>query len=144
MTIGSEGITRAVRIVWLDVLYFDKQGDVYQLIEERQEYRDGRTRVRNLGTSLGEKMKPNEDPDDAAIRALAEELDVQAFTSLHTIGHEQTTHTPDSYPGLKSNYDTYRYVAVLDDEGYNPEGYVEVQPDKTNYYSWMKVHSANS
>lgn len=143
MIFGSEGITRTVRVAWLDVLYCDPQGDICLLVEDRQEYNDGRKRVRDLSTSLGEKMKPDEDPTDAAIRALGEELGIDSCKSLHIVGHKETTHTPDSYPGLESNYDTYDFVAVLDDSSYKSEGYIEVQSDKTNYYLWKKIHSKN-
>jgi len=141
MSFGPEGVTRAVRVAWLDVLFFDEQGDVYLLAEDRQEYRDGRVRRRQLSSSLGEKLKPDEDPDEAAVRALSEELGAWSYQSLHAIGYERTTHTPDSYPGLESTYDTYSYVAVLDSASYKPEGYIEVQADKTNYYTWTKIHS---
>jgi hypothetical protein len=144
MTFSPEGITRSVRVAWLDVLYCDEQGDVYLLAEDRQEYKDGRTRVRELDASLGEKMKPGEDPNDAAVRALEEELGIKSYQSLYIIGHKQTTHTPDSYPGLESSYETHSFVATIDSTSYNPEGYIEIQSDKTNYYTWTKIYSPNA
>lgn len=141
MTFSPEGITRAVRVAWVDVLYRDEQGDIYLLVEDRQEYNDGRIRRRQLGTSLGEKLKPGEEPGEGAIRALDEELGVHSYQSLHTVGHEHTTHATDSYPGLESSYDTYSFVAILDNTSYTPEGYIETQADKTNYYIWTKIHA---
>lgn len=135
------GVHRAVRIAWVDVLYLDLQGNIFQLVEDRQEYRDGRHRKRQLPSSLGEKFKPGENPDDAAVRALHEELGVSTFKSLHEIGQEQELYVPDSYPGLATNYETYSFVAMLDDASFNPDGYIELQADKTNYYTWEKVRT---
>lgn len=145
LRITPEGkIVRSVRVAWVDVLFFDGLGNVYQLVEDRQEYRDGRTRRRQLDSSLGEKFKRGEAPDEAAMRALREELGVQSYKSLHSIGSKQTTYTPSGHPGLVTDYDMYHYVAVLDEANFNPDGYVEVQPDKTNYYTWELIRSANS
>jgi hypothetical protein len=137
-------VERSVRVAWVDVLFFDNQGNALQLVEDRQEYHDGRVRKRQLESSLGEKFKPSETPEEAAMRALSEELGVDSFKSLNAIGHEQTTHTPDSYPGLKSSYDTYSFVAVLDESSYHPEGYIEHQADKTNYYTWAMIRPAGA
>lgn len=134
--------SRQVRAALVDVLFFDAYGNVYQLYEAQQEYKDGRVRRRQLNSSLGEKFKPDEQPAEAATRALVEELGIMGYQSLHAIGHEQTTHTPDSYPGLKSQYDTYSFVIVLDESSYNPQGYIEVQDDKTNYYAWKLIRPA--
>jgi hypothetical protein len=135
------GVQRAVRVAWVDVLYLDGHGNIFQLVEDRQEYRDGRLRKRQLPSSLGEKFKLGENPDDAAIRALNEELGVASFKSLHKIGQEQELYTPDSYPGLATNYETYSFVAVLDDPSFDPDGYIEHQTDKINYYTWEKIHA---
>ena len=135
-------VTRRVRVAWVDVLHFDANGNVYQLYEDRQEYVDGRIRKRILDSSLGEKFHPSEEPVEAAIRALSEELGITDYVSLHVIGSEQTTHSPDSYPGLESQYDTHSFVAVVDDNTYDPHGYVEEQGDKSNFYKWKLIRSA--
>ena len=137
-------ITRSVRVAWVDVLYFDEQGSIYHLVEDRQEYRDGRMRKRQLDSSLGEKLKRDEDPGTGALRALDEELGIQSFKALHAISCDKTTHIPDSYPGLLTDYDTYTYVAILDESSFKPEGYVEVQADKTNYYTWELIRPDGS
>lgn len=140
VTFSPDGTAqRRVRVAWVDVLHFDANGNVYQLYEDRQEYSDGRVRKRELGSSLGEKFLPSEEPLEAAVRALSEELGITDYASLHSIGSKQTTHSPDSYPGLESQYDTHSFVAVIEGDAYNPDGYVEVQTDKSNYYSWRLV-----
>jgi hypothetical protein len=143
VTFSPEGnVTRNVRVAWVDVLYFAKNGDVYQLYEDRQEYTDGRVRRRTLSSSLGEKFLPDEDPLQAAERALSEELGITDYVSLHAIGSEKTVHTPDTYPGLETHYDTHSFVAVISESAFNPDGYVEVQSDKSNYYSWEIIRTA--
>jgi hypothetical protein len=142
MTFSPEGVTRSVRVAWVDVLYLDTQGDIYCLVEDRQEYNDGRTRTRSLSTSLGEKLKPHESAPEGALRAIEEELGIKTVQSLHALGSESTTHTPDSYPGLESQYETHAFAAVIDEASYDPSGYIEIQADKTNYYVWEKIHSS--
>ena len=143
--VGINGeIRRRVSVIWVDVLYPADNGDVYILREDRQVYKDGRVRRRQLSTSLGEKMKPNEEPTAAVERALHEELGVTATAGLYTLGAgKKTAHTPDSYPGLKSHFKTYLYAAVISTEAFVAEGYVEEQADKTNYYVW-ELNNANA
>lgn len=42
-----------------------------------------------------------------------------------------------SYSGLRSEKILYAFEAIFSDEQYNPEGYIEVQPDKTTYFGWV-------
>jgi hypothetical protein len=139
LTIDALGnLIRSVNVTWLDVIYID--GDtIYILKEDRQEYSDGRIRQRNLSTSLGEKMLPYETPHEAAYRALSEEIGVTSVEGLYTIGSSKTIHTPDAYPGLISNYVNESYVAVIGEQDFNPDGYIERQESKTNYYVWQKL-----
>jgi hypothetical protein len=139
---SEEGVSRRVRVAWIDVLFLDEHGNVFQLTEDRQEYHDGRMRKRQLPSSLGEKFKPGENPDAAAVRALHEELGITTCESLHALGQEQELYTPDSYPGLATHYETYSFVAVLNEPSFNPAGYIETQTDKTNYYTWQTVRTA--
>lgn len=136
---ANQGIVRRISVAWVGVLYFDEQGNVHQLYEDRQEYTDGRVRKRSLSSSLGEKFLPDEDPAQAAARALSEELGIREYVSLNALGSEQTAHFSDSYPGLKSEYDTHGFVAVVDGDSYSPDGYIEEQGDKTNFYKWKII-----
>lgn len=141
---AENGVRREVRVAWVDVLFLDTDGAIYQLVEDRQEYRDGRKRIRQLPSSLGEKFKAGEDPEAAAVRALHEELGITTLQSLHAIGCEAELFTPDSYPGLATNYETHSFVAVLNAGDFNPTGYIETQADKTNYYVWEVIRSGSN
>lgn len=135
---GGRDIRRVVRVAWVDVFHLAADGTVLNLHESRQEYNDGRVRRRNLNASLGEKMQPGEKPVDAATRALQEELGVEEPDTLYFLGEsEKTQGASESYPGLPSRYATYSYVATLGAAAFKANGYIEVQPDKTNYYEWL-------
>lgn len=123
----------------LNVFY--KDGDqILKLKEEKQVYNDGRVRVRaDLETSIGEKLKPGESSLDAARRALAEELDIKS--DLELIPADPITKGPItsvSYPGLKTKYIFEVFDVYLPTESYRPDGYIEEQTDKKNYYVWVR------
>ena len=71
-------LLRVVRGVGINVFYQDK-GRLLRLQETRQVFSDGRGRRRDLSTSVGEKMKPDESPNEAATRTLTEELGISPF-----------------------------------------------------------------
>ena len=129
-------ILRELRVLWVDVMCELSNGDIYVLREDRQEFKDGRVKRRALNASLGEKLKPGETPEDAVQRALEEELGVQRITNVYDTGYEEKTLTPDTYPGVKSSYQFYKFATVIPESEFKLEGYVEDQPDKTNYYVW--------
>ncbi len=81
-------------------------------------------------------MKPGEEPIDAARRALYEEIGVDNSTELHFLEDKEIAHSSESYPGLKSYFKTHSFIAVIPPDHYVPEGYVEKQAHKTNYYVW--------
>lgn len=138
-------IERTVEVAWIDVLHLAKDGAVYALREARQEYADGRKRFRTtLLASLGEKMLQGEPPETAAFRALNEELGIPEPQSLHFRHTATELHTPDTYPGLQSEYQNHFFVATVSEESFNPEGYVEVQTDKINYYEWTVVRETET
>jgi hypothetical protein len=150
ISVGRNGeIRREVDVVGVDVLHVTAGGDVYLLREDRQVYKkeyqkDKRVRQRNLSTSLGEKIKLGEDPVDAANRSLSEELGVAETTGLYSLGFQETIDPTDSYPGLVSQKTLHLFVAQIPAESFVPEGYVEKQGDKTNYYLWDLMHKAEN
>src|SRR5690606_24975958 len=61
-------LVRVTNVLGLDV-YARHDGRLYRLKEDRQEFSDGRgTRYRDIDSSLGEKIKADEDHRAAAIR----------------------------------------------------------------------------
>lgn len=134
-------LTRDVNVVWIDVVCSLSNGDVYLLREDRQEFKDGRIRRRSTPSSLGEKMQPGEDLDQAIMRALSEEIGVDAIETLHKVGESEEKFTPPTFPGLETTYTSYSYVAVLPEAAFVADGYVEHQAEKDNYYVWDLIHS---
>ncbi len=141
MSIDASGnVHREVHALWIDVVCELENGDAYTLKEDRQEFKDGRTKRRTLHSSLGEKLKPGEDPEKAVSRAIQEELGIEAEPrGLYYLGEERTLYTPDTYPGLETSYQFYKYVTMLDESSFNTDGYIEYQADKTNYYVWEQI-----
>ncbi len=146
ITVKSNGeILRELRVVWVDVFCELSNGDVYRLREDRQEFKDGREdniKRRTLDSSLGEKLKADEAPEVAVMRALEEELGIKEIISVQSHGSTAKVLTPDTYPGLESSYIFYKFETVIPESAFNPEGYIEDQPDKTNYYVWDLVQNS--
>lgn len=140
ITVDPSGkLHRQVNAVALNVFHTDKQGLVWKLKETRQVFKSGRVRERQLESSIGEKLKPGEEMQAAAERALREELGILQIESLRFLGSTTDTWPAVSYPGLSTTYGTHRYDSVIGAESFSADGYVEVQEDKTNYYTWEQV-----
>ena len=125
---------RLLRIVFLKVCYKDKI-----LVEDRQEFPDGRVRYRGI-EGISEKLLPQEEPNKAVYRALQEELGFQLEKlqnlSIKFLGQELSKKESPSYPGLESHYDIYKYEIYLSDNLYKPE-YLELYQDgQKTYFSW--------
>jgi len=135
------GLLRSSQGAILTVFYTDGIS-TWRLKEDRQVFKDGREKRRDLGNemSIGEKMHREEDPVEAAYRALREELSITERVELHVKPHK--TKGPvasESYPGLMTYYTMNVFEVFLPKHLYKPEGYIERQKDKTNYYVWIKV-----
>ncbi len=133
---GNE-LLRRVEFVHVEV-YFSKDGVTFQLIEDRQEFSDGRTRRRGL-SGVSEKMSPNENVMNAITRALREELGVTHSTDIEYIGREDETIDSPSYPGLKTEYKKHEGSVNLSERDFNPSGYIEVQKDKKTFFVWKQI-----
>ncbi len=142
MSVNDKGeIFRDVNVVWADVICTVADGTTYVLKEDRQEFKDGRVKRRNLNSSLGEKLKPGEIPDEAVNRAIEEELGItEPLEGVYYLGYQESVVTPDTYPGLESSYQFHKYATIIPETSFKPEGYVEYQQDKTNYYVWEVAH----
>ena len=140
--VEKEGeLLRQVGVVTIEVTYHDN-GNIYKLIEYRQEFVDGRTRHRKLKSSICEKLKPNETPDQTVKFCLKEELGLEIDKKLKPIKTEEDIEDSPSYPGLKTRYLLHRFAIDLPMDKYSSSGYTEKQPDKTPYYAWQKVARA--
>lgn len=112
-------------------------GKLYRLVEDRQIFKDGRERRRNSKSrAVFEKMQPNEIPEQAMLRGIREELGVLGDITLTYIKTGEYYGDSISYPGLQSEKILYTFEAIFSKEQFNPDGYIEVQPDKTTYFVW--------
>ena len=132
-------LVRYIEFVGVRVLYKDKDENTWVLIEDRQEFKDGRVRRRNMPSSVSEKMKFGEDSLVSAIRGIEEELGFKIES------HQLRKHKPlyynggsQSYPGLRSKYKGHQYTCYIDDSQFKPGGYVELQEDKSTFFKWIK------
>lgn len=129
-------ILRRVEFVHIEVTYDNGQSKL-RLVEEKQVFRDGRERRRNL-TGVSEKMLPGENPTSAAARALREEIGVYDSHLSYQSSETETISSP-SYPGLKTEYLKHEAESVIDESDFQPEGYIEEQDDKTTYFVWQRA-----
>jgi len=136
----NKELSRKISFLAIDVLYEDKSGQ-YKLVEKKQIFNDGRERVRNLDTSLGEKIKSNEiDIKDVTKRAIFEELGI--IGGIKFVDNQKTikeTVDSKSYPGLKSLHTKIHVTIKLKPSQYISKGYKETQKDKTTYFVWKKI-----
>jgi hypothetical protein len=132
-------LLRKVTVGGADIYYVSSEGKKYRLKEEKQIFKDGRERRRDLGQAVSEKMKPSEDPKEAMIRGIQEELGISGEIILEDMGTEEKTTTSPSYPGLKSQYINYKFRTTLNSDQFNPDGYIEEQTDKSTYFIWEEI-----
>lgn len=142
LTETPTGLLRMTSAAAIIVQTTRPDGHVLTLKEQKQVFKDGRERERTFEfqRSVGEKIRPDEQPDVAARRALAEELGITADIQLEDLGveHRGPTTSP-SYPGISNIYDIHRFRVMLPPELFRADGYTEVQPDKTTYFVWTNA-----
>jgi len=127
-------VIRQIQIAGVDVFYQN-----CRLYEDRQEFSDGRTRKRTLTHSLSEKFKGDESREDAAKRALREELGIGGKINIKETGEKIETKDSLSYPGLKTRYIVCEFEAFLSPEQFSADGYVECGGGKKNYFLWKET-----
>lgn len=121
---------RLVRVVCIHV--FAHTGE--QLVEDRQEFADGRVRRRGF-TGVSEKLKVGEEPLEGAQRALTEELGIDRELPLETLGESWQERWSTSYPGLLSRYNTHTFQVTLPAYLYQAF-YIEQQASKRTIFQW--------
>jgi hypothetical protein len=129
-------LIRNVRTVELTVST-RRAGVTLRLVEDHQRFPDGRVRRRPPTTSLAEKLKPNEDPTDGAIRALREELAITEPTTFRPLrrGPQTRTRTSPSYPGLRTRYVVHRLACELPGHLVR-EIHIEDEGNLTTVFTW--------
>lgn len=132
-------LIRRIRALDITVTYNDPEGRQFTLVEDRQEFTDGRVRRRTVG-GVKEKLSKYEFADSRSVmRALHEELGITLHLPDGLVPRIQLKdREPSSYPGLQSRYMIYFFEVNLPDECFNPGGYAEHQPDKSTYFVWQQ------
>lgn len=140
---------RNIEVVSIAIYYYSKK--CLHLQEKEQIFNDGRTRVRKLpdNCSVADKIKiGKETPLEAALRAIPEEL--QELSELNTpittdqlrfINTIQREDDSVSYPGIITRKTIHIFECIFTEEQFNPKGYTEKQPDKTNLHHWVPITS---
>ena len=133
-------LLRETKVLMIDVRYSDGNTE-YLLKEDRQEFKDGRTRIRKLDTSLAEKLTSNEKFNEKSVyRALKEELKISSKGISSVKPDKEFIELKDSmsYPNLKTKFIFKKFVVNLTSESYDPNGYIENQKKKSTYFKWVK------
>ena len=133
-------IIRQTNVLGIDV-YAESDGKVYRLKEEKQVFNNGRgERKRELLTSLAEKIKLDENHEQAVLRAVEEELGVLNLDSLYKTDDVELWKTTPTYPELPSKLMIYCYAVIIADSDFDPSGYVENQPTKQVFFTWDRLY----
>ncbi|MBA3238107.1 MAG: NUDIX hydrolase [Parachlamydiaceae bacterium] len=137
----EEGRLRSlVTGVVIKCFHTNSQGERYQLVEDKQVFKDGQTRKRGH-KFVAEKLRSGESPEQGALRGLVEELQISG-PDVHVIPlfEENKCDIVDSpdYKGIQTCYNTYVFSCEILDSYYK-NSYVEVQADKQTYFSWAKI-----
>jgi hypothetical protein len=132
-------LLRRLSVLNITVLAQHK-ADRYRLIEDRQIFKDGRERRRQLSASLSEKLQEDEGLLAACKRALKEEIGVSVYT--HTTNATTSVERVESpsFPGITTEYNLSHVEVLIDPSEYRKDGYTEEQKDKTTYFVWLKVN----
>lgn len=121
-------------------VYYKKREKIFKLKEAKQVFRDGREKIRDLETSIGEKIRSGENTLSAARRALSEELGIEEEIDFKQIAPIIKGPTPSqSFPGLQSEYFINVFEVFLPERLYKPKGYTEEQADKKSIFNWEEV-----
>lgn len=142
---GQDGkLVRKVIVSAAEVYYQDSHNGRLRLKEAKQIFNDGRQRIRDSEGSVAEKVKMKENPRQAIVRGIKEELGLTGEINLSAIGVYEHTQESPSYPGLLSQYIVHKFKVGLNPEQFNPDGYTEEQNDMTTYFVWERAEQSPS
>lgn len=129
-------LLRKIEFVMCEIFYYEGE-TLLKLIEEKQVFNDGRTRIRDKESSVSEKMIIGEDPIESLVRGIEEELGISIQESqIRPEKGIEKIEVSQSFPGLMTKYNGHNFTCFLNESQYNPKGYVEIQKDKRTYFIW--------
>lgn len=139
---SGENLLRKEKGIAINLFYHDGK-NLLKLFETKQIFKDGRTRERELATSVGEKMIPGETPIETVERAFKEELGIKIsqriIKDIKFVIADNEPVASKAFPGLLTKRLFYIADIFLPKKFYKPEGYIEKQSDKTTFFEWKKV-----
>ena len=109
------------------------------LYEEKQVFKDGRVRRRNLPFSMAEKFKLGEEPKNVLVRGMKEELNLTVTNEQFNFYNKVELEDNTDYPGITSYHTGYEFLVVLKPDQFVEEGYIEKQSDKDVYFKWKTI-----
>lgn len=135
----GEELIRKVAVARATVVHTLPSGEKLSLVERRQVFSDGRTRERPREHAVAEKMKYGENPDEAMLRGICEELglcdEIDITKTLISRERDESL----SYPGVTTEWSQHNYHVELNSNQFHPEGYIEVQDGLTTYFEWDRI-----
>lgn len=133
-------LIRVSEIVATTIYFTDKDGKTYRLKEQKQVFNDGRERVRQSeGQAVFEKMKSGEEPAEAILRGINEELGINCGIVVKYIETIENFGEAGSYPGMSTESKTHYFETILEAPQFQPQGYIEEQSDKITYFVWELI-----
>ncbi len=131
-----------MRVACVNVWY-ESEGSKFVLYEEKivMQGEGGGKRVldRKKGWGITEKVKFGEDPVEAAVRGVGEEIGVKVLPKqLTNYRCEEKELETRAFPTLYASYKFHIYDLVLSGKEVHPNGYIEVDGNKTSYFKWRK------
>jgi hypothetical protein len=132
-------LIRRTHCVGVDVFVELANGSRLKLREDRQVYKNGSVRSRNLISSLAEKTRPDETPAGSVSRAIKEELGIAAVKSMKIGDRLIINKDSETYNGMATQLVIRLAEVELYLTDYQPDGYVEVQTDKSVYFTWLSI-----
>ena len=132
-------LIREINVASATIYFESSSGIRFVLKETKQVYKNGSEKKRSNAGSVSEKLKSDEDPEAAMVRGIKEELGIEGSFSIEKLETNVEEKYSSAYPGLLCRYNVYNFKVDFPEELYNPDGYMEVQEDKTTYFNWLKM-----
>ncbi len=135
-------LVRQMNWVQADVLYRSPQGELFQLVVQRQVFKDGYERLPDSQLAISKRLEPFEIGSECVMRQVRFGLNILGPVRVRSLGLQDEVRPSDEYSGLPGLYTTYNYVVTLDDRQFKMEGYVESQDDVETFYVWQSVQAS--
>jgi hypothetical protein len=135
-------LVRKSYVVQANLSYCSPAGELFQLVEKKQVFRDGFEYSRALESTIVRAVTPYDDMSEALIRVVRFGLDIKGALRVRKLGSEVETVESDEYPELPLMRIVNRYAVMLGDAQFRAEGYIEDHGDMQVHYGWERIPTA--